>query len=1149
MDKLPTANTETKKKKLKLTGVVVDAEDLRKKQSLDIASRKMEMDPESEKLAKANWIEKRLMGEWWSRLGQKVWKHGMKRDYNFNKEVYKAYQEILESGNVFIGEGKDKISHDKVMSDIINQFSSGYKETIHEKAGEKKIEIGTNETEEEATGDKESIKQLIKDYASGKISVENFKEQEKRIFHQIKENVDEEKIKEDTLYASNLIELGEQLKIARKNKEFLDNEDFDLELIYGESKASVRTEAHFTQTERIIDKMLHTKVGQFTNETSLTIGLSCAYHLIGRSVVSLPGKIVPILGTATIGAWFGGQRGKIEAENKRVAQSRSRAKGEIGREEKFDAKNMPHRAELDKYNYKTESADVLIKNIDTNLSILEKNGANVTEQELRSVFADLASIEALIRLSDDRHIDLITYSDTTKVVEERMNLDVKKRQIKDALEKAYVGRNFQIPNGQSFEEYFNSLTKTEQNRLISEEKTGIDAKDKEFNKFKRKAGIRAAIQAFKSGILIGAFLSEFFGSIDGLWGGTKVGLIEDLSNGDHPLPPGVGTENLTFLNEIKHIFQGDIPTMDMGVIHEVLIGDNNIKLPEGVNMPENPDGSYNLVGDDGKIFGENLTLNPDGSLTDEAKNILTQNGVVVESHLIEGVETKSVGPQEYVKNHLSDLKEIHRLGWLDNETVKFDLNELKLQMGGLNGTGIDADGNYVLNIGNMTSDGSFNSELSVDAQELMKAGQLKILFSISESTQGHGFELTPTPDGKIIIPPGSELGKTLWENVNGDAKFLGRFGEIAQDMGDGKYIMLSTMEGDGLKDITDIVKTQTMETVIITPGNYVGGTMPIIAVVEGQPLEKREKEANKEEKKTQEEGVKPVVTEINPNKKEQTIEKDGGGDMIFGAAGSLSTKEKEKNKAIEISQEEYDAMKDDMKMLEKKRQDNLGIITTSQNDFKSEYGKKRYMDLKSIPEGIPVRFNKTELQTIGDEIEGLLSKSKVISKEEMAKRLENKKAITNQEISNRAYEIYEKRLKEGKEGDQDTDWFEAEKQLKEENDKNQKNHFKKINEVKAEIEKNIVEKEKIKTNESTTSNSTETKNNFRVEDLSKMGTVFETKEGYTFTIAKLIKPWFGSNKVEGILKDKNGKEHLVSYKLKQLGSEFKNGNIKITKLK
>ncbi len=1205
MEKTPTSNIKTIEQKKKFKVAIVDTTDLMRSQAEDAGKEKMTIEAESSELAKLSKWEKLGKGEYWSRLGQKVWKYGLKRDYNLNKEIYKASQEILKTDNVFAGEGKEKASHDKVMSDILNQFTSGYDEAIHKEAGEKKVEIGKDELEEEATGDKESVKQLIMDWATGKISKESFIEQEKRIFHNLKGNIDDKKIKGNTMYASNLFEIAEQVKLAIENKEFLDNEDLDVDLIYGKSKANVRTEANYSKTESIINKMLHTKVGQFANETSISIALSFVASMVARSAVSLPGKIVPIIGTAAISSWFAKQREQTEQENKRVLHSRQLAKGES-----FDSKTMPNRVEMDKFKYQTESASNLIKNIDTNLNLLETNAANITEQELNSVFADLASLEALIRLSDRRKIDLVTYSDSTKVVEERLTLDIKKRQIKDALEKAYNSGNHAIPNGQKFEEYFNSLATTEENRLISAENIGIDAQDRNFNKFKSEKGNKAAWTAFKTGIVIGATFQEALAGVDGLWGGERVSVVEDIMHdikGGHTLVAGAGVEHLTSISYLKHLIEGDMPKMSMGNVHESLIGENHIKLPEGVNMIKNPDGTYNLT-NGSRMIAEHLTVTPEGSLTEEAKNILSHSGVGIENHLVDGTTVKTVGVGEYIKNHLTEMKKFHRLGWFDNNTKDFDLNELKTQWGGLNGSGIDAKGNYILNVGHMTADGSFHGDLNANAEELMKSGKLKMLFSLSKETQNQAFEITVNPNGEIVIPQGSEAGKILFGNINGHALFHGRFGEVAQDMGNDSYRILGTLEGKGLDDIIDKVKIHTEETILNTQGIYDGELPPFIAVVPGNPLEKLI--ANK---KTKEEGGdknKEKLIEKTLDKKVGIVEIESSEEEK-GDKENDSEKTKEKDAAFEISKEEYDGMYDDLKMLNKRILESKGIITLENSDFKSEYGRKRYMDLKSIQESRSKGFNKTEneLQKIGDEIEGLLSRAKIVSKKEMAEKLERENKAKIMESNLKAdLEMLNKNIRDSKgiitleESDFKSDFGkEKYRSLKsiplgkskgfnktgnelqiigEEMGKYLSNFQEIVNgkkeiihtekekilnvetkneKVSPTVEKEVVQKEAAvedkKESESIKSEIKESNSKkeklYTSADLLKFGTEFTSEEN-SYIVVKAPKSrniWnmLSPQKVEVIATDKKGKETIITYTKKYLENKFEKGNIKITK--
>jgi len=1094
----PTVVKDPVIEKKKFTATIVDTTDLMQAQAIDVGNEKMTITPESAELAKLKLSEKLLKGEFWNRLGQKIWKYGLKRDYNRNKEIYKASQEILKTGNVFVGEGKEKEAHDKVMSDIIDQFTSGYDEAIHEEAGEKKVVLGKDELEEEATGDKEAAKQLIKDWATGKISKESFLAQEERLFHQLKGNQDDKEVKGNVMYASNLFEVAEQVKLAIKNQEFLENEDFEFEMIYGISKASVRTEDHFNRTERVMDKLLHSKLGQFTNETTIAMALSCASSLLIRSAAGLPGKIVPVLGTALISSGFAKKREEMEQIKKRTLHARQMAKGE-----KFNPDTMPNRTEMDTFNYKTESAVDILKNIDTNLQILEKNGANLTEQELNSLFAELTSLEALVRLSDRRSIDLITYSDSTNVVKERLAVDTKKRQMKDALKKAFESGNHKIPEG-TFEEYFNSLSTTEENRLIMEKETGIDAKDRNFNKMKTEKGWKAAKSAFGWGLVFGAAFSEGAGLVQG-----HTGVVGDLIHtikGGHLLPPGVPVEHLTMATYIKHLIQGDVPKMDPGKMHEILIGESHMKLPEGVNMLKNPDGSFNLVCG-GKVLGEHLTVTPNGSLTDEAKNILVHNGIGMTKNPIDVIGKGPVSVEDHIKGHPGDMKEILKRVHLDNNTpTESNLNELKTQLGGINGTGIDANNNFVYNVGHMTPDGSFHGDLSANAQELMKAGHLKMLFSMSNGTQNHVFEFTVNPDGKIIIPPGSEAGKLLFSNINGHADFHGRFGEVAQDMGNGQYHILSTIEGKGIKDVIDVIKTQTEETILNVPGSY-DGDLVFIPIVPGDPLEKLEEKKN--EDKT------PIVGPI-------AIEKTGVTDMKAIDEGMGTKKEMKaigqgevKKEALAISQfsvgNEFGRL--EAKEANRKAKIDLARLANDMEVFKSTYPGEK------IPVEMEERYRDAEANLINSK--KLLDKAEEEYNAELNKQKEAAQNIVAPGVVNKT-------------GSTQATAPEVKK--------------------KPVVVKNTTPGttvEPVFTPGKTPDNTSTIEKKFTVDDLSKVGTEIESATGKFTVTEKIDKGWwkaFNRYDMKGIFKDKNGTESIVNYDLKDMERLFKKNILKITKV-
>ncbi|MEN9582318.1 MAG: hypothetical protein RL641_272 [Candidatus Parcubacteria bacterium] len=247
---------------------------------------------------------------------------------------------------------------------------------------------------------------------------------------------------------------------------------------------------------------------------------------------------------------------------------------------------------------------------------------------------------------------------------------------------------------------------------------------------------------------------------------------------------------------------------------------------------------------------DDLHFNSDGSLTEETKNLLANEGVYVDEKINSIVEKSqgTVSPDEYVKNHPGGTHDIHRKLWADNNTPKpiFDKNELKLWPGGPGNTGIDAHGNFVYDVKHMTADGSFHKDFSADAQKLMGEGKLKMLISLSRGTQMHVFEVPIDTDGNAVIDPNSEVGRLAFQNVDGHMKFLGSTAEVAQSVGEHNgvddVVILATDVGKGLDsvgDVTDVVKNASEVTLNVPKDYDVPITMPIF--MRRTPLERAKK--------------------------------------------------------------------------------------------------------------------------------------------------------------------------------------------------------------------------------------------------------------------------------------------------------------------
>lgn len=256
------------------------------------------------------------------------------------------------------------------------------------------------------------------------------------------------------------------------------------------------------------------------------------------------------------------------------------------------------------------------------------------------------------------------------------------------------------------------------------------------------------------------------------------------------------------------------------------------------------------------------------------------------SHIVEGTTQTQVGAEDYINGHTDSTHDIARDGWYDNDTENHDLNELNLKWGGENG--VNQDGDYILNIKDMTPGGSFHDGLSIDAQKAAESGALKMIFSLTDGTQNHVFEVPIDIHGNAIIDPDSEIGKLFFSSENGHAVFTGRFAEVVQTTGTSDGVehvrALATLVGHGNNTITDTVNNL-VDTPMENP--YF---IPIVTRKELGNATFKEKEEAKKQKEIEDKKVG------DDKKGKKDIQKDGNTVKDKKSV----TKEPEANKKIII---------------------------------------------------------------------------------------------------------------------------------------------------------------------------------------------------------------------------------------------------------
>jgi hypothetical protein len=773
---------------------------------------------------------------------KRVWKHTLFHEAYRQKYVSSARSEIREKGNLFATEeGVSEDAHVATAEALVDRFASEFEEARHE--GEERRTLGETVGEHrmgsETFAIKGDLRTLMREYAAGKMSDDDFVEAKKQVLHSISRS---ENVKEDTMYADNLLDLAKHVKQAIAHGERLEDLDLDLDVVLGKARGSVATEAKYNAVDKAIEFAKKTPLGVLVNESTLASAISIAAGITTALSKRLASSKLAALGTFGATALLSGSLIGY-AENKRTKEDRRQHAREMAQGRTFNVKESPRRKEMEKYQYEMQEAQELSASIRNSIYATGTDGGhevkNLTPEQFVAALEKLADAEARIQLMDRQKIDLLSYSDTTRVESERFDFDMARAQAKVDLRKMEAAGK--LPGGKTADELLSELTDA-RIQSITEGEDGIEERDTAFKKMKTKRVAWAATKGVLAGVVIGAGVQEataFFN--DG-----QTGLVEHLfegKNADHGL-----VTHTTPLEGLRRYVAGLFPHR-AGILHELSFGKGKITLPDDLSIKTEGANTFALVRD-GSVITDHIHMNPDGTFDTNTSNMLAEQGITAATatvHVTEAVQ-KSVTAAEYMAHHHNLGTHVSRDHWYDNDTPKpvFDKNELKLWWGGHANTGLDEHGNIVFSAKHMLPGGSYHNGLSTNAQEVMKGGHLKLLLSLSQGTQAHPVEIPIDAEGTVHVDPKSEIGKLFFAQENGHARFLGRFAEVAQITGAKDGIdhvnVLATYEGKGVDYVSDMLRaTHDMPKITLTePNDFTIDPPPLIPIFERTPLEKLE---------------------------------------------------------------------------------------------------------------------------------------------------------------------------------------------------------------------------------------------------------------------------------------------------------------------
>lgn len=794
------------KPKEKLKVVLVDATAKAESEARDVAEEKMAADKEELKGFKG--------------FLKRIWKHNLARGWYIRREYDKAREKILGSKNIYADETQEKSAHEGAMQTIVERFQSEYEEMVHREAGEKKDRLGNSFEEQQV---KSEITKLIRDYApvdlSSKRNQETFENEKNRILSQLS-GIKREIVGKGSLFADNLLEVVKQVQAALEHGKKMEDLDLDLEVVIGRAKDRVRTEAQYSAVDKIVEKVTHSRFGCLVNETTLAGALSLGASVLGKiSQAFARSKILKwstFGATALVGAGVAAAR-----ESQAFEEERKRHFRDVARGKKFDFNRKPRRAEFERLRYETKAANELADSLERELYEYDSEGKRKTRElkreDFQNILNSLSEIESRIILSDRHKIDLISFSDSKKVEQEGLRLDLLRAQAKADLEK-YLRQNpalsRQILGTRNLRDFTRELVEVKIEKLTKGDQ-GIEAKNRIAREMKRSKVWKAAKKGLWTGATVGLILQE----LKALVGGEEKGILEEIFGVSEahaagaPGLTGAEAQSYTALGYFYRSLTGNWPRMDTSSMQDVAFGSQHFSIPRGASLLKNPDGTLRLMRGE-EIIADKLPVGSKGQLTTEARSIFEANDVRVKGGLVSEIRTEKLSPQEYIEKNRGMFRHIRRNLWYDNDTPApvFDKNELKLWWGGK--SGIDAKGNYVFSVKHMMRNGSFHKHFRVDAQDAMKSGKLKMLFSLSRGTQCDVVEVPIDASGNAVIDPNSETGKMFFKTVMGKngpkAVFTGKFAEVAEMMGEKKGVdqvrILATHIGKGLGEVPVIEK-------------------------------------------------------------------------------------------------------------------------------------------------------------------------------------------------------------------------------------------------------------------------------------------------------------------------------------------------------
>lgn len=767
--------------------VAIETGDFLDQQSRDIADKNLDKDQEYLKKSGIKGFIKN------------IWKYNITKEYTRQLEIDKARKSLLLSGNFYKGEDSNLSDEDisksqkEAMNALIERFAyedeSG-KTLEHTYSGEerKKIDLG-------------DFKDTLGSYIKGEITLDDFK-YFKTIFLTSKEVYGEKYEDNQLKYFDNILEVADNLKVKFDQEKLLRNIDnLELELtqilekklnkiiIAREAKLGVRTEAQYTNSDKVIEFLKKTPVGNLVDSSVISTAVGIASSTIGSFAQSITKSFAVGAGIVGAGALVSGgisaMREGHKVSNERRQHNREMAKG--GEIESGSKK----REDLERYRYETVSANQLIELIK---NYLDKDFVDDDDIEVEKL---LSQIESKILVSDSKKIDLISYSRFDQVEQERTQLDINRAKLNLKLKKFKAEKTKAVESERlDYEQKLESAKEL----LLDNQKV----KDRLFNKMRSGKMQGAFVKGALTSVVAGTVFQEAKAVFDSNTDGLVENLIKKSKLEGSLITPleKIGSFITNRLEDTKSFVENIIPRKILLEKTEISISSDKYNIVDW-----DRDGIYNIIDEKGDIVYPDIPIKfeSDGSFSEEIIRKLEDKGINISQEVVpigsgENIQ-KVISIDEFVEQNKG--VNVDYIDYATNNTDFADGNELGLDYG------LNEKGEVVLKF-NMIENGSITpSGESINVIDEMSKGNVKVAFYADSDLSKKALVLMEVDrNGDIIVP--EYIRNNFFDR---EGEFIGGRMQVFVDKdnidtSDLESIAIAGLEGKGITeakiDVVDI---------------------------------------------------------------------------------------------------------------------------------------------------------------------------------------------------------------------------------------------------------------------------------------------------------------------------------------------------------